>query len=249
MCPSLSDASALVTGGSSGIGRAIAKRLAAEGAKITVADIRETPREGGEPTQEVIENAQFVECDVSDPAAIRSAIGGAVEAFGSLDVMVNNAGIYPGSQPIDTVDPDAYEQLMAVNCRGTYFGCVYAAQAMRENDGGGAIVNLSSIAGLVGFPDASTYCTAKGAIANLTRELAVELGGEGIRVNAINPGVIETAMTTEDANVVGSMTDQIPLERDGVPEDVASVAAFLASDEAAYVTGHNLVVDGGYLAT
>jgi NAD(P)-dependent dehydrogenase (short-subunit alcohol dehydrogenase family) len=243
------DTSVLVTGASSGIGRAIATRFGAEDATVTIADVRKEPREGGQPTHELIDDARFFECDVSDAQAVRSAIEGTVDTVGRLDVMVNNAGVYPGNQPIETAEPADYDRLMEINCRGTYFGCRFAAQAMRPNDDGGAIVNISSIAGLVGFPNASSYCTSKGAIANLTRSLAVELGGEGIRVNAINPGVIETAMTTQDATVVGSMTDQIPLDRDGVPEDIAGVATFFASDDASYITGHNLVVDGGYIAT
>lgn len=247
MTDRLADRSALVTGAASGIGRAIALRFADEGANVVVADVREEPREGGRPTHEVIDGARFVETDVSEVAEIRAAVDEAVTAFGGLDVMVNNAGVYPGSQPVETVEAAAYDRLMNVNLRGVYFGSKLAAEAMRAGDGG-SIVNVSSIAGLVGFPDASTYCASKGGIVNLSRALAVELGGDGIRVNAINPGVIETAMTTRDASVAGTMTEGIPLRRDGQPDDVAGAALFLASEDAAYVTGHNLVVDGGYTA-
>ncbi len=119
---------------------------------------------------------------------------------------------------------------------------------MRKQGDGGSIINLSSIAGVVAFDDSAAYCASKGGVTNLTRELAVELGDDGIRVNAINPGVIETAMSTEDAAVAGTLGDRIPLGRDGLPEEIAGVALFLASEESAYVTGHNLVVDGGYTA-
>lgn len=248
MVDRLEGQAALITGAASGIGRAIAIRFAEEGANVVVADMREEPREGGRPTHEVISDAKFVETDVSDVAEVRAAIDATVDAFGSLDVVVNNAGIYPGSQPIEAVDEEDYDRLMDINLKGVYFGSKFAAEVMREQSDGGSIVNVSSIAGLVGYDDASAYCASKGGVANLCRELAVELGEDDIRVNAINPGVIETAMTTQDASVAGTMDEQIPLHRDGQPEDIADAALFLASDDAAYVTGHNLVVDGGYTA-
>lgn len=248
MVDKLEGQAALVTGAASGIGRAIAIRFAEEGANVVVADMREEPREGGRPTHEVISGAKFVETDVSDVADVRAAIDATVDAFGTLDVVVNNAGVYPGSQPIEAVDEEDYDRLMDINLKGVYFGSKFAAEVMREQDDGGSIINVSSIAGLVGYDNASAYCTSKGGVANLCRELALELGGDDIRVNAINPGVIETAMTTQDASVAGTMDEQIPLHRDGQPEDIAGAALFLASDDAAYVTGHNLVVDGGYTA-
>src|SRR6056297_3384746 len=253
MSDRLADETALVTGGSSGIGRAIALRFAAAGADVVVADIREVPREGGDPTHERIEaetdrRARFVETDVSVVADLEAAVGTATDAFGGLDVMVNNAGVFLADQPVETVEAEDYDWLMDINLRGAYFGSKLAAEVMADQDGGGSILNLSSVAGLVGYAGASTYCASKGGITNLTRALALELGPEGIRVNAINPGVIETAMTTEDAVVAGTMDEQIPLRRDGQPDDVADAALFLASDESSYVTGHNLVVDGGYTA-
>ena len=243
---------ALVTGASSGIGRAIALQMAQEGAKVTVADIRREPREGGMPTEERInENGGesiYIETDVSKVKDLEEAIKETVEQFGSLDVMVNNAGIYPGLTPIEEITEEDYDQLMAINLKGTFFGSKLAAAEMRKNDTKGAIINMSSIAGLYGFNQSSTYSASKGGVTNLTRELALELGPQGIRVNAINPGVIQTAMTTQDEDVAGTMTEQIPLRRDGRPEDIANAAVFLASEEASYVNGHNLVVDGGYTA-
>lgn len=240
----------LVTGASSGIGRAIAVKLAEEGAWVTVADIREEPREGGKPTHELIEerggSAQFVETDVSKVKEVREAIDRTVERFDTLDIMVNNAGVFPGLVPIEDIDEDDYDRIMDVNLKGAFFGSKLAAEKMQELGVEGSIVNISSIAGLFGFNQSSTYCASKGGITNLTRELALELGPDGIRVNAVNPGVIETAMTTEDEDVAGTMVEQIPLRRDGQTEDVANAVLFLASDESDYVTGHNLVVDGGY---
>ncbi|MBV0925373.1 SDR family oxidoreductase [Halomicroarcula limicola] len=248
MVDRLADRTALITGAASGIGRAIAIRFAEEGANVVVADIREEPREGGRPTHEVVADAEFVETDVSDVEAMRDAVEETVSAFGGLDVLVNNAGIFPGSCPIEAVEEAEYDRVMDVNLKSAYFGSKFAAGEMRERGEGGAIVNISSIAGLVGYDDAASYCASKGAVANLSRELALELGPDDIRVNAINPGVVETAMTTQDTSAAGTMAEQIPLHRDGQPEDIAGAALFLASDDAAYVTGHNLVVDGGYTA-
>ena len=244
----LTGETALITGASSGIGRAIALRFAEAGADVVVADVREEPREGGTPTHELIADAEFVETNVAEPESVRTAVDQTVAEFGGLDVMVNNAGVYPGDQPVETVAEADYDRVLDVNLKGTYFGSTVAAEAMREGDGG-AIVNLSSIAGLVGFGGGTAYGASKGGVASLTRSLAVELGPDGIRVNAISPGVIETAMTTQDTDAVGTMTDRVPLRRDGQPEDIASAALFLASDDAAYVTGHDLVVDGGYTTT
>ncbi|MEA1931160.1 MAG: SDR family oxidoreductase [Euryarchaeota archaeon] len=248
MSQRLADTTALVTGASSGIGRAIALRFDKEDASVAVADVRSDPREGGTPTHELLSDGVFIETDVSDIEQLRSTIDETVETFGSLDVMVNNAGVFPGPQPVETVSEDEYDRLLAINLKGVYFGCTLAAEIMREQGDGGSIINLSSIAGVVAFDDSAAYCASKGGVTNLTRELAVELGDDGIRVNAINPGVIETAMSTEDAAVAGTLGDRIPLGRDGQPEEIAGVALFLASEESAYVTGHNLVVDGGYTA-
>jgi len=248
MSQRLADTTALITGASSGIGRSIALRFAEEGANVVVADVRSEPREGGTPTHERLSDGVFIETDVSDIEQLRSTVNETVETFGSLDVMVNNAGVFPGSQPIETVSEDEYDRLLAINLKGVYFGCTLAAEVMREQDDGGSIINLSSIAGVVAFDDSAAYCASKGGVTNLTRELAVELGNDGIRVNAINPGVIETAMSTEDAAVAGTLGDRIPLGRDGQPEEIAGAALFLASEDASYVTGHNLVVDGGYTA-
>ena len=175
MSDRLADTTAVVTGAASGIGRAIALRFAAAGADVVVADIREDPREGGDPTHDRIEaetdqRAEFVETDVSRIDDIDAAVRTATDAFGGLDVMVNNAGVFRANQPVDAVGAAAYDWLMGINLRGVYFGSTLAAAVMTEQTDGGSIVNLSSIAGLVGYPEASVYCASKGGITNLTRD-------------------------------------------------------------------------------
>jgi NAD(P)-dependent dehydrogenase (short-subunit alcohol dehydrogenase family) len=150
--------------------------------------------------------------------------------------------------PIEEASEEDYTLLMNINLKGVYFGCQAAIQQMIAQDDGGVIVNMSSIAGIRGLDNSSLYCTSKGGVTNLTRELAVEHGGNGIRVNALDPGFIETAMTMEDGETAGDILDQTPLGRAGQPEEVADAALFLASDESSFMTGHNLVLDGGFTA-
>lgn len=252
MTQQLAEKAALVTGGASGNGRAIAQRLAAEGASVTVADIREEPRLDGAPTHSTITEdggaAQYVDTNVTRVDDLRAAVAETVDAYGSLDVMVNNAGIGGAFQDFVELDETDYQEMMDVNLKSVYFGSQVAAKQMRDQKAGGSIINMSSVGGIRGLAQQSVYCASKGGVTNLTRELALELGPVGIRVNAVNPGVVETAMTTVDTDFAGTLTEQIPLQRDGQPEDVAGAVAFLASDDASYVTGHNLVVDGGFSA-
>ena len=251
MVGKLSGKTALVTGASSGNGRAIARRFAEEDANIMIADIRDDPRLGGKPTHELIADAggeaQFVECDVSSIADLQAAVSATVDAYGSLDIMVNNAGV-ERQLPIEEVGEDDYEWLMDINLKGVYFGSQAAIQQMVEQDSEGVIINMSSIGGIRGLENSSLYCTSKGGVTNLSRELAVEHGKNDIRVNALNPGFIETAMTMEDGDTAGGILDQTPLGRAGQPEEVAEAALFLASDQSSFVTGHNLVMDGGFTA-
>ncbi|MDS0260935.1 SDR family oxidoreductase [Haloarcula sp. S1CR25-12] len=251
MAGKLTDTATVVTGGSSGNGRAIARLFAEEGASVTVADIRADPRMGGDPTHELITEAggeaQFVQCDVTDIDDLGRAVDATVDAYGSLDVMVNNAGV-DRQLPIEDADEDDFRWLMDINLKGVYFGCQAAIEQMCAQGGGGSIINMSSIAGIRGLDNSSLYCTSKGGVTNLTRELAVEHGANDIRVNALNPGFIETAMTMEDGDTAGGILDQTPLGRAGQPSEVADAALFLASDDSSFVTGHNLVMDGGFTA-
>lgn len=243
---------AVVTGGASGIGRAIALGMAAEGADIVVADIREEPREGGIPTHDRIVDdggrARHVACDVTERADHETAMDTA-EDLGGVTVMVNNAGIFSGD-PIGMVAEETLDELLAVNVKGTYFG----AQAAANRMGSGSIINLSSIAGLRGSSLFSVYSTTKGAVRAMTYALAAELS-PSIRVNALHPGLMETTMTTEDVPLVDGLLPneeaerRIPAGRFGRPDDVVGAAVALASDEFGYVTGASLPVDGGLANT
>jgi len=244
----LSDTTAVVTGGASGIGRQICLKFAEHGADVVVADIREDPREGGAPTHEKINDetdsqAGFVECDVRSIEDLETAVLAADE-FGGIDVMVNNAGIGdPGN--FMEVTPGELDENLAINIKGFYFGSQVAAKHIDE----GSIINMSSIAGLRGHHKGVTYAMAKGAVKILTNSLAATLGPD-IRVNSIHPGAIETELskgvTITEENREETI-EGIPRGRIGTPEDVAGAAVFLASDLADYVTSHALLVDGGKL--
>jgi NAD(P)-dependent dehydrogenase (short-subunit alcohol dehydrogenase family) len=252
MSRDLDGATAVVTGGSSGIGRVTARRFAEGGVAVIVADVRREPRGNGVPTDQRIRDsggsAQYVDCDVRSVDDLETAAAAAVSEYGSLDVFVNAAGVI-GYHPATRVDEAEYDRVMDINLKGVFFGCQVALDQMVEQSGGGRIVNVSSVAGLAGNSEVSLYCASKAGVANLTRALAVEYGEENIRVNAVNPGIIETAMTRQDTDTIGQRVDQTPLGRDGQPEEVAEAILFLASDASRFVTGHNLVVDGGISAS
>ncbi|MXR20184.1 SDR family oxidoreductase [Halobacterium bonnevillei] len=249
----LAESVAVATGASSGIGRAIARRFAEEGADVVVADVAEAPREDGAPTHEVIADetdadATFVECDVTKPDDLDAAIA-AADAFGGLDIMVNNAGVVNVEDVLEVTE-DEYDAVMDVNAKGAFFGSQRAARAMT---GGGVIINMSSIAGLEGTGDYVTYSMSKGAVRLMTYSLADALGHMDIRVNAIHPGPTDTELMREDLGTDGEdenpFVANVPRGRMGEPEDVADAAVYLASDLADFVTGTSLVVDGGMYST
>ncbi|WP_435157441.1 SDR family oxidoreductase [Haladaptatus sp. DFWS20] len=254
----LADNTAVITGGASGIGRAIALLFAENSANVVVADLKEKPRESGTPThiqinEQTDSTAVFETCDVSDPADVATVVERAQTEFGSLNVMVNNAGIVGPQQPIGEIDLEEYQQLIDINLNGVFYGSQAAATRMSDT-GGGSIINISSIAGILGYSELSPYCASKGGIRLLTYSLAAELGSKGIRVNTIHPGVIETTMTKEDVPIIGTETGEqmeqvIPLRRFGTPDEIAKTALYLASDLSSYVTGESIVVDGGLLNT
>ncbi len=237
----LQDKVAVITGAGSGIGRAIALEFAREGAKLLIAELDES---SGRAVVEAIAasggEARFVRCNVAQEDEVRAAVQSAVEAFGRLDVMVNNAG----------VADSGWDLTLAVNLSGVYYGCKHAAEAMAAA-GGGVIINMASILGLVGVGFADPYVAAKHGVVGLTRNFAVSYGGRGVRVNCINPGFIETPMTkliTDNPAFREQLERQTPLGRFGRPEEIAKAAVFLASEDASFMTGAALVVDGGWTA-
>lgn len=245
---------AIVTGAASGNGRAIALAFAQQGAKVIVADLTETPREGGEPTTAEIERqhpgrARFLRCDVARVADLGAAVDLA-EAWGGLSIMVNNAGILR-KEPILEATEATFAQMIDVNVKSVFFGCQAAARAMVPRKSG-VILNMCSIAGMRGTGGFSHYNLTKGAVRLLSYALADELGPHGIRVNALAPGIMTTMMNVEDDPVIGtaqgeSYLPMIPARRWGTPDEVAQACVYLASDMASYVTGTTHVVDGGYL--
>lgn len=250
------DETVIVTGGSSGIGRAIALEFADAGATVVVADIREEPKaeDADRPTHEKIVDqggtAAYVETDVSNPGALEELMA-EVRDYGGVDVMVNNAGLQiPG--PFREVTADELDQLYAVNVKGTFFGCQIAANDMLAREEPGTIVNIASISSSYAQHDQTPYDATKGAIRMITRGAALELAEEDIRVNAVAPGQIATEFTegwseeAEAAAGAGEFIKPIPLGRAGYPEDVADAVVFLASDAADYTTGELLYVDGGW---
>jgi glucose 1-dehydrogenase len=247
-----------VTGSASGIGRAIAIRLAADGASVVVSDVRREPREGGEPTEAVIAlqggRCVRVDADVSQWEDVDQLVGSAVDSYGRLDVIVNNAAIAgPASKPLlETTEAD-WDAIMAVNLRGVFLCCKRAiAEMMQQEPIGevrGRVINISSQHGMVGSPGHVAYSTSKGGVVNLTRQLAVDYACQGILVNAVAPGKIMTG-SPEQANpqLTEYARSRTPFPRLGRPDDVASATAFLASEDALYISGTNLLVDGGWMA-
>jgi glucose 1-dehydrogenase len=245
---------ALVTGSSSGIGRAIALLFAEEGCDLALCDLRRESRlaEEESPTTDVAVQAlgrggRFVQCDVGREEAVAAAFDVVRQEFGRLDVLVNSAGVFRRAE-VERVSLDEWRQVLDVNLTGCFL-TIRAAIPLLEAAGGGSIVNVSSIHGIVGTGAAATYCASKGAVENLSRQVAVDHARLGIRCNTIAPGTIETAMSKpfrETPEILAEYERRTLLPRLGRPRDVAYAALYLASDEASFVTGHSLVVDGGW---
>lgn len=247
----LKDKVAIVTGAASGMGAATARRFAEEGAKVVVADM--LAAEGEAVAASISEKGQtavFQSLDVTDEQAWRAAVEATVERFGRLDVLVNNAGI-SGSATTDMFDTELWMRLMAINATGVFFGIKYAVPAMTAV-GGGSIVNISSISGVVGQHQIHPgYNASKGAIRTLTKAVAVQQAKAKIRVNSVHPGIMppmRTSGATADPETRAKMMKSVPLGRPGEIDEVANTVLFLASDEASYITGTEIYVDGGYLA-
>ena len=240
----------MVTGGAHGMGAVEAKLFAQEGAKVVVADLLED--EGQQVEAEIAEaggEAMFVRLDVTSEEEWKAAVAAAVSRFGGLNVLVNNAGISGTFDP-DTMSTEAWDRLMDVNVKGVFLGIKHAIPEMRKT-GGGSIVNISSISGFVGQDFLHPgYNASKGAVRILTKSAAVQYAKEGIRVNSVHPGVMPPmrSSTYRDPATRSHMLEKVPLGREGRREEVAYGVLFLASDEASYITGTELVIDGGYTA-
>jgi NAD(P)-dependent dehydrogenase (short-subunit alcohol dehydrogenase family) len=246
--PRLENAVAVITGAASGIGAASAERFVREGARVVVADISEPA--GSALALSLGDRARFVRTDVSSEPDIERVISFAVSEFGRLDVMFNNASIVGALGSIRDLEAGAYERTLDVVLRSVVFGTKHAARAM--GDRGGVILNTSSSAAYVGGLSAHVYTAAKAAILGFTRSVAAELRDDGIRVNAIVPGLIATAMGPQVRAAIPGLRDGGPTgtlqhSPSGLPEDIAGVAAFLASDDARFITGEAIVVDGGFV--
>jgi NAD(P)-dependent dehydrogenase (short-subunit alcohol dehydrogenase family) len=246
----LKDKVAIVTGGAHGMGESTARIFAREGAKIVIADVLE--REGGEVAASIRDeggDATFVSLDVAQEAQWPEVVRATAARYGHLDVLVNNAGI--SGAVSDRMNTEHFDRLMAVNTRGTFLGMKYAIPEMQKG-GGGSIVNFSSISGFVGQEFVHMgYNAAKGAIRLLTKSAAAQYGKDGIRVNSVHPGIMppmRSSVTTADPALREKLIASIPLRRAGRVDEAAYAVLFLASDEASYITGTELVVDGGFLA-
>ena len=246
----LSGKVALVSGGASGMGQSESLIFAREGAKVVVADLLEEGQQVADKIKGAGGQALFVKLDVSKEAEWEKAVKAAVDAFGKLDVLVNNAGI-SGTFDQDMLSTAAWDKLMDINAKGVFLGMKTAIPAM-QRAGGGAIVNISSISGFVGQQGVHmAYNASKGAVRIMTKTAAVQFAKDGIRVNSVHPGMLPPMRSSKgsaDPTWREKMIRAVPMKREGRVEEVAHAVLFLASDEASYITGTELVVDGGYLA-
>lgn len=231
---------AIVTGGARGIGAATAARLVAEGAKVVIADII--------PPAQTSDAVAYIETDATCAAQVEATVQATLAKWGRLDILVNNAGLGTLAETPDMPE-ELWDQVFAINTKAIFLFCKYAIPAMRAH--GGAIINVASISGTAGDYGMGVYNASKGAVINYTRSLALDCARDGIRVNALCPGLIETAMTeltTMRPEDNDAWIAPIPLQRKGQPEEMANVIAFLASDDASYMTGSIVVADGGITA-
>ncbi|MBD1918335.1 MULTISPECIES: glucose 1-dehydrogenase [Cyanophyceae] len=243
----LSGKVAIVTGGSSGIGRASAIELARQGAKVVVAARRES--EGEETVQQVKaagSDGFFIKTDVTKAADVEALINQTLQAYSRLDCVFNNAGAGKAA-PLIELSETEWDLELNVNLKAVWLSMKYEIPAMLKS-GGGAIVNMASQGGgVIGVPNFASYTAAKGGVVALTRTAAMEFGGQGIRINCVSPGLILTDLLAEVPQVtLQQMEARVPLKRGGKAEEVAKAVVWLCSDDASYITGHNLVIDGGY---
>jgi len=244
---SLKDRVAIVTGAAKGIGQAIAIELARHGADVVISDII--------PGQQTVNQVKklkrksfYIKADASKKQDVENVINETIKKLKKIDILVNNAGIFQPS-PTETLKEEDWEKTININLKG-YFLFAQAAGRFMLKRKKGSIINIASVAGLEGYAQAAAYCASKGGIVNLTNSLATEWGPKGIRVNSICPGVIKTAMTRgmlKDKKMKQAMLAKIPLKRIGKPIDIAGAAVFLASDASSYMTGEDIIIDGGWI--
>ena len=246
----LNNKAVLISGGARGMGSVEAKLFCSEGASVIIGDILED--EGRKIEAEINESGGvciFVRLDVTSEEDWESAVNLAVERFGKLDILINNAGIFP-MESIENTTVESWDRVMDVNAKGVFLGTKAAIPAMRTS-GGGSIINLSSIAGLVGSAYSASYNATKGAVRLLTKSTAIQYAKDGIRANSIHPGLVDTLMASEllsDPDLQVKRLASTPMGRTGTAEEIAYGALFLASDESSFMTGSELVIDGGFTA-
>lgn len=249
---SMQGRTALVTGAGSGIGRTTAEAFAAAGASVVVSDV---DVDGGEQTVAAIEaaggTAMFVECDVADEAAVEAMVKAAVDTYGGLDMACNNAGIEGRQHALADMPTDEFRRVIDVNLMGVYFCMKHEIPAMLER-GGGVIINISSTAGFRGYAKLGPYVSSKHAVTGLTKSTALEYADQGIRVLSVHPAAIETPMISramaDNPDLAEAMESMHPIGRVGQPREIADVVVFLCSDGASFMTGSQIVVDGGALS-
>lgn len=250
MSQRLEDKIAIITGAASGIGAATARRFVAEGANIIMVDTNSDKLATVSQDIDQADKVRTIVADVQDEAAVADSVKMAVDLWGQVDILINNAGIGSNMSLLDFTRED-FDLILGVNLRGPLLFCKHTIPAMR---GGGTIVNVASISSTSGIPGQALYGPSKGAIAQMTRQLAIEYAAQNIRVNAVAPGTIETPMLQEAGDpeemkpILAWLREKHPIGRFGQPEEVANAILFLASDEASFITGANLAVDGGYTA-
>lgn len=250
----LDDKTAIVTGGAKGIGFACARRFLEQGAQVIIADVDEKAGNKAEKSLAELGDVRFVHCDVGDRLSVRNLMAATLDSFNSLDVLVNNAGIIHSDDFLDISEED-FDRVMQVNLKGAFLCGQAAARQMvdqiEEGRAPGSIINMSSINAQVAIPSQVPYSISKGGVQQLTKVMALSLASRGIRVNAIGPGSINTdilAAVNNDPEAKNRILSRTPMGRIGEASEIASIAAFLASDDASYITGQTLYADGGRLA-